>query len=102
MTTHKQRAIAKALTALIPAVPFADAEQIRRAAAAPHMKHLPPAIALWLTTIAYIRHTYTDYDCLRDEGYDKESARHFTRAAINEKLTEWNATRYLNADENEE
>lgn len=101
MTTKRQRAIAKALTALIPAVPYHDAESIRAAATAPHMRKLPPTIALWLATVAYIRHTYTDYDSLRDEGYDHDSARYFVHDAINTKLGEWRATRYLDVEDGE-
>jgi hypothetical protein len=99
--TARQRAIGKALTVLLPAVPYSDSEPIRAAAQAPHMKALPPSVAVWLATVAHIRHIYTDYDALRDEGYDKDSARFFVLDAINTKLTEWRATRLLNADEEE-
>lgn len=102
MTTNRQRAIAKTIGLLIPAVPYADAEAIKVAALSSHMKHLPPSIAGWLATIAYIRHTYTDYDHLRDEGYDKDAARFFVMDATNEKLTEWRATRFLQAEEENE
>ncbi len=63
------------------------------------MKTLPPPIAVWLAAVAHVRHQHTDYDALRDEGYDKESARFFVLEAINRKLTEWRATRLLNPDE---
>lgn len=96
--TGRQRAIAKALTALLPMAPYADIEAIRAASSARHMRDLPPAIAVWLATIAHVRHRYTDYDELRDSGYDKESARHFTADAINEQLTLWRATRLLDPD----
>ncbi|WP_420962678.1 DUF2293 domain-containing protein [Brucella sp. IR073] len=97
--TARQRAIGKALTALLPGVPYADSEPIRAAALAPHMKTLPPSTAVWLATVAHIRHAHTDYDALRDEGYDKDSARFFVLDAVNAKLTEWRATRWLEADE---
>lgn len=100
--TGRQRAIAKALTALLPMAPYADIEAIRTAASARHMRTLPPAIAVWLATVAHVRHQYTDYDELRDTGYDAESARHFTAAAINDKLTEWRATRLLDPDQPDE
>jgi hypothetical protein len=99
--TARQRAIGKALTALLPAVPYSDSEPIRAAAMAPHMKTLPPSTAVWLAAVAHIRHTHTDYDALRDEGYDKDSARFFVLDAVNAKLTEWRATRLLEADEEE-
>jgi len=100
MTTKRQSSIARSLTVLIPAAPYHDAEQIRAAASARHMRHLPPAIALWLATVAYIRHTYTDYDSLRDNGYDRDSARYFVHDAINSKLRAWRATRYLDITDN--
>ncbi len=44
---------------------------------------------------------HTDYDVLRDDGYDKDSARFFVMDAINSKLTEWRATRLVTSDEDE-
>ena len=46
--TQRQRAIAKALTALLPLAPYIDAEKIRADAYAPHLKTLPPSTAVWL------------------------------------------------------
>ena len=69
--TNRQRSINKALTLLLPAVPYSDSEPIRAAAGAPHMKTLPPPIAVWLAAVAHVRHQHTDYDALRDEGYDR-------------------------------
>ena len=70
--TGRRRAIAKALTALLPLAPYADMEKIRADAGAVHMKSLPPTIAVWLATIAHIRHVHTDYEKLLAEGYDRE------------------------------
>lgn len=97
--TARQRSIAKALTALLPGVPYSDSEPIRAAANAPHMKKLPPSVAIWLATVAHVRHQHTDYDTLMDEGYDKDSARFFVLDAVNVKLTEWRATRLLEPDD---
>ncbi|MGH6759987.1 MAG: DUF2293 domain-containing protein [Phyllobacterium sp.] len=97
--TMRQKAIAKALTILLPGVPYSDSEPIRAAATAPHMKALPPTIAVWLATVAHVRHRHTDYDILLDEGYDKDSARFFVLEAVNAKLTEWRATRLLDPDD---
>ncbi|MCX8279629.1 DUF2293 domain-containing protein [Phyllobacterium sp. 0TCS1.6C] len=99
--TNRQRALNKSLTLLLPAVPYSDSEPIRAAANAPHMKALPPGIAVWLAAVAHIRHQHTDYDSLRDEGYDRDSARFFVLDAINRKLTEWRATRLLDPDEDD-
>ena len=100
--TKRRQGIAKALTLLIPLVPYADAEVIRAAAGAVHMKTLPPSTAVWLATVAHIRHVHTEYDRLiDDEGYDRESARFFVIEAINDVLTSWRATRLLDADDEE-
>lgn len=97
-STGRQRAIAKALTALLPLAPYADTEKIRAEANAKHMRTLPPAIAVWLATVAHVRHEHTDYDGLLAEGYDRDSARFFVVDAINETLTGWRATRLLDPD----
>lgn len=99
--TNRQKAIAKSLTLLLPAVPYSDSEPIRGAALAPHMKTLPPSTAVWLATVAHVRHSHTDYDALRDEGYDRDSARFFVLDAINAKLTEWRATRLVSSEDDE-
>ncbi|MGE0503043.1 MAG: DUF2293 domain-containing protein [Rhizobiaceae bacterium] len=97
--TQRQRAVAKALTALIPMAPYADTEPIRAAAGAPHMKALPPSIAVWLATVAHVRHVHTDYEKLLADGYDRDAARFFVIGHINATLTRWRATRLLDADD---
>ncbi|TIS05294.1 MAG: DUF2293 domain-containing protein [Mesorhizobium sp.] len=100
--TGRRRAIAKALTALLPLAPYSDMEKIRADAGAEHMKSLPPTIAVWLATIAHVRHTHTDYDKLLAEGYDRDSARFFVIDETNEVLTRWRATRLLEEDDEDE
>lgn len=102
MSTHRQRAIAKALTLLLPLAPYADTEKIRADANARHLKTLPPAIAVWLATVAHVRHVHTDYEALLGEGYDRASARFFVIDRINEVLTTWRATRLLDPDDEDE
>jgi hypothetical protein len=99
--TGRRRAIAKALTVLLPLAPYADMEKIRTEAGSVHMKTLPPTIAVWLATIAHIRHTHTDYEKLLAEGYDRESARFFVINQTNEVLTRWRATRLLEEDDDD-
>lgn len=99
--TGRRRAIAKALTALLPLAPYADMERIRADAGAVHMKTLPPTIAVWLATIAHIRHAHTDYEKLLAEGYDRDSARFFVIEQTNIVLTRWRATRLLDDDDDE-
>ena len=100
--TSRNRAIAKALTLLLPLAPYADTEAIRAGASARHLKTLPPSIAVWLATVAHVRHQHTEYERLLEEGYDRDSARHFVLDQVNETLTTWRATRLLEADEEEE
>jgi hypothetical protein len=102
LSTKRQKELARALTLLIPGAPFLDADAIREMAAKRAYKRLPPSTAVWLACVAYIRHVHTEYDTLLDEGYEIEAARHFVLDAINEKLTAWRASRYLEADEAED
>ncbi|MGP2493238.1 DUF2293 domain-containing protein [Mesorhizobium sp. PUT5] len=97
--TGRRRAIARALTALLPLAPYADMEKIRADAGAVHMKALPPTLAVWLAAVAHIRHAHTDYDRLLAEGYDRESARFFVIGETNAVLTRWRATRLLDPDD---
>ena len=77
-------------------------EKSRSDAGAVHRKTLPPSIAVWLATIAHVRHAHTDYEKLLEEGYDRDSARFFVLAQTNETLTRWRATRLLDADDEDE
>lgn len=97
---RRAREIGKALRLLVPLVPMADAEDIRDAAGAPHLRSLPPSTAVWLTTVAHVRHNHTAYDALLDEGYDRDAARHFVVDDINAVLTGWRTTRLLDPGEN--
>ena len=98
-STNRRRAIAKALTLLLPGAPYADIEAIRTESGAKHMKALPPTIAVWLATVAHVRHQHTDYEQLLAEGYDREAARFFVIDRTNEVLTSWRATRLLDPDD---
>ena len=98
-STSRQRAIGKALSALLPMAPYADTEPIREAALSAKFRTLPPTIAVWLATVAHIRHEHTAYDRLLAEGYDREAARFFVVDEINAVLTRWRATRLLEPDD---
>lgn len=93
--TGRQRAVAKALTLLLPLAPYSDIERIRELALGKRLKPLPPAIAVWLAAISYVRHAHTGYDALLAEGYDRDAARFFVVDEINGVLTRWRATRLL-------
>ena len=101
-STGRQRAVAKALTALLPLAPHADTEAIRAGADARHLRSLLPSVAVWLATVAHVRHAHTDYERLLAEGYDREAARFFVVDAINRTLTGWRASRLLDAEEGED
>ena len=99
--TARRRALAKALTALLPMAPYSDMEAIRADAGGKHMKTLPPSIAVWLATIAHVRHQHTDYEKLLGEGYDRDAARFFVIDRTNAVLTSWRATRLLDSDDDD-
>ncbi|MFN3549123.1 MAG: DUF2293 domain-containing protein [Mesorhizobium sp.] len=99
--TGRARAVAKALTLLLPAAPFADMEKIRADAMKPHLKTLPASTAVWLAAVAHVRHEHTGYDELLAEGYDRDSARFFVIDETNAVLTRWRATRLLDPDDEE-
>ncbi|MBO6552963.1 MAG: DUF2293 domain-containing protein [Roseitalea sp.] len=99
MTTKRQAAVSQALERLAPLMPLEDALAIKALVARPHMRGLPAQRAVWLATITHIRHTHSDYDALLDEGYDRDAARFFVLDEVNALLRQWQATRFLDADE---
>lgn len=100
-STSRQRAVGKALTMLLPQAPYADTEKIRAAANDRKLRSLPASIAVWIATVAHVRHEHTDYDTLLAEGYDRDAARFFVLDEINDTLTRWRATRLLDPDDEE-
>ena len=55
--------------------------------------------AAWLALVAYVRHTFTDYDERLQQGYDRDSARFFVADEINDVLKEWGAKRKLSEED---
>jgi hypothetical protein len=51
-----------------------------------------------LSAVAYARHGFTDYDKMLSDGYDQESARHFTLDALNDVLRAWGSRRVVGTD----
>ena len=80
-------------------MPFDEANKVREMASRLHLRSIPAQKAVWLCLVAYVRHIHTDYDELLDEGYDRDSARHFVLEAINERLQRWQGTRFLQMDD---
>lgn len=99
MTTKRQAAVSRALQRLAPLMPLTDALAVKALISRPHMRGLPADRAAWLAAVTHIRHTRTDYDALMDEGYDRDAARFFVLDAVNEVLRQWQATRFLDANE---
>ena len=102
MATRRRTAIAEALTRLLPRVPYLDAEAIRAAAGARHMRDLSTGAAVWLAALAHIRHAHTDYDELRDEGYERDEARYFVLDDTNRTLERWGSVRRLQSVEDDD
>ena len=92
----KHVAIDDALLRLAPAIPPHE-----RMAVVDHaidsrgLSVASPETAAWLSLVAYVRHTFTDYDELLAEGYDSDSARHFVAARMDEILQAWGSRRRL-------
>jgi hypothetical protein len=58
-----------------------------------------PESAAWLSLVAYVRHTLTEYDELLAQGYDKDSARHFVLDEMQAVLAKWGVRRKLVAED---
>jgi hypothetical protein len=83
-----------ALRRLAPRIPPHEfGAVIDHARDSPGLRSASPEAAAWLSLVAYVRHALTDYDELRDEGYDQDSARHFVAARMNEILASWGVRR---------
>lgn len=89
---NREARLAEALRRLAPRLPAFEARAaLDRALLSPGLRHAAPATAARLALTAYARHVFTDYDELLDEGYDRDSARHFVLDALNETLAGWGA-----------
>lgn len=96
----KRERIAEALGVIAPRAPAFDRDAILdHALDSTGLKTASPQAAAWLSLVAYVRHTYTDYDDLLADGYDAESARHFVADAINEVLEEWGCKKRVGGEE---
>jgi len=94
------REIKKRLREMVPNSTMEDFLAIEEIANSGHLRHLPPSIRAWQALTTHIRHNHTNYDELLDDGYDKDSARHFVLEDINETLELWGCEqRVSNSDE---
>ena len=92
--------IESALRRLAPKIPAHEfGAVVDHALDSAGLRNAAPEHAAWLSLVAYVRHTLTDYDALLDEGYDQDSARHFVAAAIEAVLGRWGVRRPLAASD---
>jgi hypothetical protein len=63
------------------------------------LRQAAPEQAAWLSLVAYVRHVFTDYDALRDQDYDEDSARFFVAEEIEAVLKRWGVRRRLAAED---
>ena len=63
------------------------------------LRNAAPEEAAWLSLVAYVRHVFTDYDALRDQDYDEDSARFFVAEEIEAVFKGWGVRRRLAAED---
>jgi hypothetical protein len=91
--------VATALRRLAPNIPPHEfGAVIDHALDSAGLKAAAPEAAAWLSLVAYVRHTFTDYDELLAQGYDRDSARHFVADEMAEVLSRWGVRRPLAED----
>lgn len=95
MATKRQQSMTKALRALAPQIPFADAQDVLARAGNGSLKELTPNASVWLALTSHVRHCYTDYDQLLTEGYERDAARYFVVEQTEQQLADWGCTRAL-------
>ena len=82
------------MRALAPRIPKHEFESVvDHALVSAGLRTAAPEAAAWLSLVAYVRHTMTDYDALLADGYDHDSARFFVAAEMDAVLAGWGATR---------
>ena len=92
----RRQAIEAALERLAPKIPAHEfGAVIDHALDSEGLRTAAPETAAWLSLVAYVRHTFTDYDALLAQGYDRESARHFVADEMAAVLDGWGVRRKL-------
>jgi hypothetical protein len=90
----RRAALEAAVRALAPRIPKHEfASVVDHALVSAGLRTAAPEAAAWLSLVAYVRHTLTDYDALLADGYDQDSARFFVAAEMDDVLARWGATR---------
>ncbi len=95
----RRAAVTEALARLAPRLPAFEAETVLdRAMRSSGLRGAAPETAAWLALTAFARHAFTEYDDLLDEGYDRDSARHFVVDDMNAMLAEWGCRRRVSEE----
>lgn len=98
--SNRGKEVSAALRRLLPRIPAKDAaEVLDQALQSRGLKQAKPETAAWLSAVAYIRHNFTDYEAMLEDGYGIEAARHFCLEGINAVLGDWGSARLLTAEE---
>jgi hypothetical protein len=94
----KRSEIEGALRRLAPRMPGHEfAAVVDHAVDSRGLAHAAAESAAWLSLVAYVRHTLTDYDDLLRDGYDQDSARFYVVGEIDAILSGWGVRRRLGA-----
>lgn len=97
---HARADIEAALRRLAPRMPAHEFGAVAdHAVDSPALRTAAAENAAWLSLVAYVRHSLTDYDALLADGYDRDSARHFVAAEMESILAGWGVRRKLAAEE---
>ena len=92
--------IEEALRRLAPRMPRHEFGAVVDHALDSHgLRTATPETAAWLSLVAYVRHSLTEYDDLLAQGYDQDSARFFVAEEMERVLAEWGVKRKLGAGE---
>ncbi|MET0742832.1 MAG: DUF2293 domain-containing protein [Microvirga sp.] len=93
---NRRAAIESAVRVLAPRIPRHEFEAVTdHALVSRGLLAAAPETAAWLSLVAFVRHTFTDYDSLLDEGYDPDSARFFVLDEMNAVLEGWGSPRRI-------
>ena len=96
----KRHDIETALRRLAPRIPAHEfGAVVDHALDSAGLSFAAPETAAWLSLVAYVRHTLTEYDELLLENYDQESARFFVDPEISAILESWGVRRRLTPED---
>jgi hypothetical protein len=92
--------IEAALMRLAPKIPPHEFDSVvDHAMDSPGLQTASPESAAWLSLVAYVRHVFTDYEALLEQGYDQDSARFFVADEIDAVLAGWEVKRRVGEEQ---